>query len=842
MKARIKKEIRAILPAWSVALALAVFVAMRPRIEMPVWILVYWLGLVGLAVAAFGSEISSQTLTLLLAQPVKRTSIWREKASILALALGTVVMTFSLVGAAANTLPFVLGTGSPWIETALIAPICAFGGGVSSTLLLKHLHGAFWLATLLPLFLITVVPIAMQKWFGLADTSGVLYPALIAYGVLGAAVARWRFLTMQDVSPVPAEFSLSFEKLAKLTRSRTQSSVISLLWKEVLLQQINWILALGMILALLATALVEPALSRENKAQLPIVRGLLFYLLSGLFPLLTGAVAIAEERRLGLLGWQQTLPASRRRQWGIKLGVCGTLVLVFGCIAPALLYPFVTPFETFEPAKSYTPMGGFFLVNLVFFVSGLLASSAARNPLQAMLAAVGLIIAVVTVLTKAPRTIGQIGDIKPGPLLNLIADPLLLVAGVICAYWNYRTGRVTKRLILQNGGVLVATFIVGLVVTAFVYHRTWEKLAKEPGPDRVKAPARKVDPSVMPAAPWLFVLGPDGTLWGSYESERISASSKKRTLAKMLRLPESPEWRSVSCAGDSGLAIDAGGSLWAWGWNHQGRLGVGGEIRNLLKPNKLETIQQVGTDTNWVAVSMGGRHSLGLKADGSLWAWGANNHGQLGITGIRIASTPEQVGQDHDWVSVVAHYFGSVAAKNDGTLWNWGMPNPSYQVPFPAKVGNNTDWVEVKPSGYTYTAVKKNGTLWAASPPMWLIGTGVGPSPGSPIRLSFDFKPRDYSFDPLGALAIKSDGTLWQWDGLKERHQWGVHPVQVGHRNDWLDVAVEMGSCIGLTSDGWVWRWGRPSLPEYPPRFHWLPYSQKPKRLLNVYTGQVGER
>ena len=60
---------------------------------------------------------------------------------------------------------------------------------------------------------------------------------------------------------------------------------------------------------------------------------------------------------------------------------------------------------------------------------------------------------------------------------------------------------------------------------------------------------------------------------------------------------------------------------------------------------------QVGSATNWVAVAAGGQHSLGLRSDGSLWAWGWNLWGQLGLGDTTDRWVPTQVGSATNWVA-----------------------------------------------------------------------------------------------------------------------------------------------------------------------------------------------
>ena len=83
--------------------------------------------------------------------------------------------------------------------------------------------------------------------------------------------------------------------------------------------------------------------------------------------------------------------------------------------------------------------------------------------------------------------------------------------------------------------------------------------------------------------------------------------------------------KSLIAAGDHHtVAIQKDGSLWAWGDNSRGQLGLGNH-------SDRDIPTRVGTARNWVAVAAGRNHSLGLKADGSLWAWGDNSVGELGL-------------------------------------------------------------------------------------------------------------------------------------------------------------------------------------------------------------------
>ena len=108
-------------------------------------------------------------------------------------------------------------------------------------------------------------------------------------------------------------------------------------------------------------------------------------------------------------------------------------------------------------------------------------------------------------------------------------------------------------------------------------------------------------------------------------------------------------------------------------------LGGGGEYGqtgdNFPSSYYRDTPTQVGTSA-WSKVFAGWKVSFGIKPDGTLWAWGLNDVGQLGIGNTTNQFTPVQVGTDTDWVDVVSGGAGNdqftIATKSDGTVWAWG--------------------------------------------------------------------------------------------------------------------------------------------------------------------------
>ncbi|HUJ74907.1 MAG TPA: hypothetical protein VL359_08615, partial [bacterium] len=96
-------------------------------------------------------------------------------------------------------------------------------------------------------------------------------------------------------------------------------------------------------------------------------------------------------------------------------------------------------------------------------------------------------------------------------------------------------------------------------------------------------------------------------------------------------------------------------------------------------PLKTSVVQTPPAAPIWSALAAGANHSLGIKSDGTLWAWGANTHGQLGDGTSVNKSFPVQIGTGTSWSAVAAGANHSLALQTDGSLWAWGS-NASGQV------------------------------------------------------------------------------------------------------------------------------------------------------------------
>src|SRR5690606_36373277 len=90
--------------------------------------------------------------------------------------------------------------------------------------------------------------------------------------------------------------------------------------------------------------------------------------------------------------------------------------------------------------------------------------------------------------------------------------------------------------------------------------------------------------------------------------------------------------------GNHTLAIRKDGTLWAWGYGGTGALGRGNYSREMLPAVVVSLLSR-----DWIGVAAGGLHSVALRDDGTVWTWGSNNVGQLGYYPLSNTALPGQV-------------------------------------------------------------------------------------------------------------------------------------------------------------------------------------------------------
>ncbi|WP_310391749.1 hypothetical protein [Hymenobacter sp.] len=311
-----------------------------------------------------------------------------------------------------------------------------------------------------------------------------------------------------------------------------------------------------------------------------------------------------------------------------------------------------------------------------------------------------------------------------------------------------------------------------------------------------------------------------------------------------LRAQTTSLYTQVAAGESHSLALRADGTLWAWGANNYSQLGNGNTTGRSL-PAPVAAPVAAAPGTRWTSIASRSSHALAGRSDGTLWAWGYNDYGNLGdgtlTTRVSPVLVPVPAGAavGTTWGQVATNYH-TLALRSDGTLWAWGLNNvgqlgdastaarlAAVAVPTPAAAAAGTTWTKVDVGRDHSLALRSDGTLWAWG------GNAYGQlANGTPAGLA---TPRavvtpagaaagttwtDFAAGYYFSLGLRSDGTLWAW-GYNPYGQLGdasttsslvpvavVTPGTVGAGTRWTRVAAGNDHALALRSDGSLWAWG----------------------------------
>ena len=282
-------------------------------------------------------------------------------------------------------------------------------------------------------------------------------------------------------------------------------------------------------------------------------------------------------------------------------------------------------------------------------------------------------------------------------------------------------------------------------------------------------------------------------------------------------------WKSVACGGYATAAIKTDGSLWVWGGNSNGQLGINNTT------SKSTPVTTFSGGNNWKQVACGRFHTAAVKTDGTLWCWGRNNEGQLGDNTTTQRNIPVTTfAGGNTWKSVTCGEYHTAAIKTDGSLWTWGENNfgqlgdnttTQRNIPVTTFAGGN-NWKSVA-GGYNVTAaIKTDGSLWTWGRNSYgALGTNDTNNRTTPVT-TFTGGTNWKSVDcGQASVAIKTDGSLWTW-GRNNSGQLGNNtntdrstPVTTfAGGNNWKQVARGRDNISAIKTDGTLWNLGRGDL------------------------------
>lgn len=206
----------------------------------------------------------------------------------------------------------------------------------------------------------------------------------------------------------------------------------------------------------------------------------------------------------------------------------------------------------------------------------------------------------------------------------------------------------------------------------------------------------------------------DGSVW-AWGSNSLGQLGRRGNTDSTLpvRVSGLSKVKAVSAGGAHAVALRSDGTVWTWGRNNHGQLGIGNDSDQNV-PRQVSGLKDV------VAVAAGYLHNLAIRSDGSLWAWGANFEGELG-TGVNHtdSNVPVPVPGLTHVAAVGAGDETSLALKADGTVWAWGAadfdPEAGSDVPVQVAGLSRIAAISIATGkGWGHDlAVRNDGTVWA---------------------------------------------------------------------------------------------------------------------------------
>jgi len=299
--------------------------------------------------------------------------------------------------------------------------------------------------------------------------------------------------------------------------------------------------------------------------------------------------------------------------------------------------------------------------------------------------------------------------------------------------------------------------------------------------------------ALRPGTPFVqpFVYDAGARAWGSNAEGQLGDDSGQDHSSPqwVAETNQPPGIKAIATGINHSLALLADGKVWAWGSNSAGQLGDGTKD-DQPKPVPVHGPGGDGLLTHIVVIAAGSNHSLALRADGTVWAWGNNSSGQLGDDSVMDRMTPVQAKAMSFITAVAAGAGHSLALRADGTVWAWGAGTRGqlgsslpldHHLPARVKGLASGGMKKAIAAGANHSlSVRADGSVWAwGANEHGQVGDGSVSDRLLPVQA---FRDRNGSIEPLSSVTAAAGG---------EMHS----------------LALDASGIVS-TDGGFVWCWG----------------------------------
>ncbi len=284
----------------------------------------------------------------------------------------------------------------------------------------------------------------------------------------------------------------------------------------------------------------------------------------------------------------------------------------------------------------------------------------------------------------------------------------------------------------------------------------------------------------------IIAMMEDGSVYGFGDNRYGQLGSSYQNTGEFYPLYGLKDLSKVTGGTDFSLVLLKNGTILGFGKNSFGELGNG--IRtNYNFPQKAEKLGK-----GVIKSAVGSNHKVALLKDGTVWTWGKNYYGQLGIDAFNDKYLPEQNQMIKDAKDIAAGSDTTYALKHDGTVWAWG-----YEIDVvPMLINGLTNIISISASSSykKLVALKDDGTVW-----IWETSKN-----SIPKRITDLEDVVNIEIGNLSIFAVKRDGSVWVKSIINNEKS-----KQILGLIDVKSISSGANHCLALKKDGTVWAWGK---------------------------------